>query len=107
MNDEETAREFQRRRRKTFRMAMLFGSAALICLILMLLIGIFDLDVPFFVMPVLVMVLFVSWGLAILIVTSNYRCPRCNELPLTENYGELGGFELNPHVCPRCHARLK
>jgi len=115
MNDTDTAQEFQRRRRKTFRHAMVFALAILTCLILLMLIGMFDLDfplitimdVPVYIVPVLIIIITLLWALLLLDVTSNYRCPRCNEIPISAEYSYLGGFELNPDICPKCQARLR
>jgi len=107
MNDTDTAKEFQNRRRKTFRIAMPLALAMVICFALILLIGISDCEVPAFTIHVLALLIFLFLGSLILTVTSNYRCPRCNEIPWTDSFTEQGGVDLSPEVCSKCHARLK
>ncbi len=47
-------------------------------------------------------------------IITHYRCPRCNEIPMTDSFSAGGGgisfrrgVDLNPSVCSHCGAQLK
>jgi len=107
MNEKDTAKEFQARRRKTFLVATPLAFATLSCFLAILLIGIFGRDVPMLVIPVLAAFSVLFLSSLILVVTTKYRCPKCNQIPWTDSFTEQGGLDLNPEFCSKCHAPLK
>jgi hypothetical protein len=44
----------------------------------------------------------ISIGRLSFIINGLYRCPRCNQIPISR-----GAFSLDPAICPTCGARLK
>lgn len=106
-NEKDTAREFQLRRRKTFRIVLPLGLATVISMAILLLIGITGIDAPALTIPFLALMIFLFLGIIILTVNAHYRCPRCKEIPWTDSFTEQGGIDLNPEICSKCGARLK
>jgi hypothetical protein len=100
--DPDFAKEFQTRRADTWRsarpwlwlMASGFGGAYLYGHMdapqrLVLFLGCFAISA-------------ISIGRLSFIVNGRYRCPRCDQIPMSS-----GGVSLDPSVCPSCGARLK
>jgi hypothetical protein len=107
MNDTDTAKAFQKRRRETFRMAIPLALATAVCFAVILMIGISGFEVPALIIPGLAVLTFFFLSSLILIVSAKYRCPKCNKIPWTDCFTEQGGVDLNPEVCSNCHSRLK
>jgi len=62
--------------------------------------------VPMPVIPVLAALSVLFLSSLILVVTTKYRCPRCNQIPWTDSFTEQGGLDLNPEFCAKCRAPL-
>jgi uncharacterized membrane protein len=106
-SNENSAQEFQKRRRKAFRTAIPCLLAGLICFAAIGLIGIADLPAPAFTISILALLTFLFIGCGILVFRAGYRCPKCGRIPWTDSFTEQGGVDLDPEVCAHCGVRLK
>jgi uncharacterized membrane protein len=57
-------------------------------------------------------VVFAAFAVAILRVSTYFRCPNCNALPMTRmsgggTFSVRYGVDLNPSACPKCGAQLR
>lgn len=97
-SDAEIAREFQRRRAKTFGLAKIWVALAAGGFV-----GVFALNrrVDDFIVLLFFLCAFIGIAVSVFIVKKHYRCPNCDEVVWTHD-----GVSLDPHECPHCQATL-
>lgn len=114
----DASTEFQQRRRRTWR-AVRWWLLATVVAGLLFAMGPVGSDrtlsqAQFSFMMICFFVAAVAMILVIRGVTTYYRCPNCNKIPMTGSFSAgLGGIsyrrgvDLNPTECSHCGARLK